>query len=532
MKLHSNALHFEIVTGRTKPSGYIRNSYREGGVVKHQTLGKINGLPLAQLQNMKAAFDGNAINRSDVKFSDGREYGASAMLFGLAKSIGLPELLYSRNDLWVRDSLAMIIGRIIYQGSKLSLSGVSTFSSLWEVCGVSDAEIDVDKHCYGSMDELLKRQDLIQKKLAAKHLQGGPVILYDITSSYFEGDYEDSKLVKFGYNRDKKRGKKQIVIALICAKDGCPIAVEVFAGNTSDCTTVQGKIAEIKEKFGVSNFVFVGDRGMLTQKNIDSLQDVQTVTALTHSAMKRLCEEKNVQLSLFDENTTTQVILPEEPGVRYGLCKNPQRAEAETKQRLALVKKTEELLAEISIPKRKADDKTLATRAAKIFHKYNTEKYFTWNIKDGKIEYSRKSDLIAQEEKYDGLYVIRSNVSSEIMDIDEIVATYKSLINVEQAFRNIKTVQLEIRPMYHRTDERIMAHVFICMLSYYLLWHMNRALLPLYQGHSRYTPASVLETMKALQKVKMTVGGVVADAIAEPSEIQRTIQNMVPGASL
>jgi transposase len=529
VKLKAKSMYFEIMTGSTKPSGYIRNSYREDGKVKHQTISRINGLTLEQLQNMKAAFDGETIKRGDIKMTGGREYGASAMLYGLAKKIGLDKLIYSRNELWVRCVLAMIIGRIVYQGSKLALSRVADISCLWEICGVSGSGISVDRHCYDSMDELLIRQKLIQKKLTSKHLVDGSVILYDITSSYLEGGYEYSGTVRFGYNRDKKRGKKQIAIGLVCAKDGCPVAVEVFSGNTADCTTVQSKINEIKSDYGISKFVFVGDRGMLTQKNIDACDDVETVTALTHSAMKRLCEEKNVQLSLFDERTAIEVILPEEPQVRYGLCKNPLRAKKDRRTRNELIQKTEDELAKIAIPKRKTDDKTLAARVAKVFYRYKTEKYFSWNIENMKVVYSRKSSVIASEEKYDGLYVIRSNVPRDAMSISEVVDAYKSLMNIEQAFRSMKTVHLEIRPIYHRTDERIKAHVFLCMLSYYLLWHLNKQLAPLYAKKPDYTRDHAIEVMKSLQKCILTVVGTSTETVAEPTESQLVIQNLVAG---
>ena len=279
----------------------------------------------------------------------------------------------------------------------------------------------------------------------------------------------------------------------------------------------------------MSNFIFVGDRGMLTQKNIDECTEIDTITALKHGAIKKLCEEKNVQLSMFDEKVTTEVILPEEPEIRYALRKNPVRAQKQHKTRSELIQKTEDTLAKIATPKKKAADKTLAARAAKVFYKYKTEKYFTWDIQENKIVYSRKEDIIADEERYDGLYVIRSNVTSDIMTICEIVEAYKSLINVEQAFRNIKTVQLEIRPVYHRTDERIKSHVFICMLSYYLLWHMNKALKPLYEDpeHPEFTLNHVIETMKALQKLKLTVRNITTDTVAEPTEMQRHIQKLV-----
>ena len=530
MKLKSDSLHFEIMLGTTKPSGYIRNSYRENGKVKHQTVARINGVPLAQLQSMKAAFEGKAISCNDIVLTDGREYGASALLFDLAKKIGLDKIIYSRNDQWVRNVLAMIIGRIIYQGSKLALSRIHEISCLWEVCGVNDKEIDVNKHCYDAMDELLARQDLIQKKLAARHLKDGSVILYDITSSYFEGEYENSDIVTFGYNRDKKRNKKQITIALICTKDGCPVAVEVFAGNTTDSTTVQSKIAEIRDAYKVSNFVFVGDRGMLTKKNIDQCGDCANITALTHSAIKKLHDEKGVQLSLFDEGTGMEVVLPEEPDVRYILRKNPVRQAQEQKTRSSLIQKTEEKLKEIAIPKRKTDEKTLAARAAKVFYKYKTEKYFSWYIEGLKIIFARKSAVVADAEKYDGLYVIRSNVSNNIMTTLQVVEAYKSLINIEQAFRNMKTVQLEIRPIFHRTEDRIKAHVFICMLSYYLLWHMNNALKDMYcEKEKFYTHTHIIEMMKTLQRFKLIVSPLQMDSysISHPNEIQLKIRNLV-----
>ena len=532
MKLRSNSLHFEIVKGTTKHSGYIRNSYREDGKVKHQTISKINGVSLEQLQNMKAAFDGNTIKLDDIKITGGREYGASSMLFSLAKKIGLDNLVYSRNEPWVRNVLAMIIGRITYQGSKLSLSQCGDYSALWEICGVEN--VDVNRNCYDALDALFARQNSIQKKLAKKHLDNGSVILYDITSSYLEGEFEGSALAEFGYNRDKKRGKKQIVIALVCTKAGCPVAVEVFRGNTTDCTTVLAKITEIKDTFGISKFTFVGDRGMLTQKHLDAVNGenysgVKTITALTHSAIKKLCEHENVQLSMFDEDAITEVILPEEPNVRYALKLNPVRRKDEFNQRIALIEKTEVELSEKAIPKRKTDDSTLAARAAKIFNKYKTEKYFNWEIVDTKIVFSRNENVRAEEEIYDGFYVIRSDVSADDMNISQVVEAYRSLINVEQAFRNMKTVQLEMRPIFHKTDDRIKAHVFLCTLSYYLLWHMNKALKTLYASNSRYTTSHVLEIMKSLQIFNLNVSGVSSNTIAEPTDIQKHILDLLIG---
>jgi len=356
-----------------------------------------------------------------------------------------------------------------------------------------------------------------------------------VNKHYFEGEYDDVDIVAYGYNRDKKRGKKQIVIGLVCTKEGCPVAVEVYSGNTSDKTTVVDKIDEIKEIYGIKDFVFVGDRGMLTQKNIDDRPDTLNVTALTHSGIKKLCEHKNVQLTLFDEDLGTEIVLPEDPTTRYILRKNPVLKSQEQETRSNIIKKTEDALCKISKPKKKADDKTLAVRATKIFVKYKTEKYFNWAIEDNQIVYSRNDSVIKEHELYDGLYVLKTNVSDELMNKREIIEAYKSLINVEIAFRNMKTVQLEMRPIYHRTEDRIKAHVFICMLSYYLLWHMNVALKEFYkEDRKKYTHSHVIEILKAQQKFLVKASDIELESysIAEPTPTQEKIKNTILGNTL
>lgn len=522
MKNKSAPFHFEIHTKSSKPSGYIRNSYRENGKVKHDTVGKINGCTIEQLRALKAAFDGKVFTEKDIFVSDCREYGASYLLHTLAKSIGVDKLIYARNEEWVKYALAMIIGRIVYQGSKLALSKCTDYSALFEVCGIHDEKIDVNS-CYDAMDELLLRQTLIQKKLAKKHLQNGCVVLYDITSSYCEGLYAHNELLQYGYSRDKKRGKKQIVIGLICTKEGCPIAVEVFAGNTNDASTVAEKVSEIKETFGVDNFIFVGDRGMLTKANLGICNDIGTITALTHSDIKKLYSTDGFQMSLFDEDTANEYILPENPNVRYVLRKNPDRRRAEGAQRTALIEKTHTALAGIAIPKRKTSDYTLGKRAEKIFAKYGVGKYFHCAVVNGAIEYARKNEVIENDEKFDGLYVIRGESLPETFTAIEIVNTYKSLIHVEQAFRSLKTTQLEIRPYFHKTPDRIKAHVFICMLSYYLMWHLKKALAPLLEEPHTITIDHVIEVMKSMQTGNMTIGGIQSSFVARPTPIQKQI---------
>src|SRR5688572_20791604 len=298
-------LHLEIQSHRKNHYGLIRSSFRLNGQVHHTNHGRISGLPLERLKLLQAAFRGGVLPSDSpdaFHILSSREYGASHALLQLARELELPRLLYSRPEPWVGPALVMIIGRIVYAGSKLALSHQGQNTALWELCGV-EGKIDVDKHCYEVMDRLLERQPAIQRALAKKHLQNGHLVLYDITSSYFEGEYEASEIAAFGYNRDGKRGHEQMVIGLICNEAGCPVGVEVFPGNTQDASTVPAKIAQMQEEYGLSELIFVGDRGMITQANSRQLKGVeglQTISALTHRQIVQLLERKVITPELFD----------------------------------------------------------------------------------------------------------------------------------------------------------------------------------------------------------------------------------------
>jgi hypothetical protein len=526
--------HMEIQTHRRNPFGLLRSTFwdKTEKKYKHDTLCRISGMTLTQLKNIQSAIQGKNFPVEHFEILDSREYGASFALFQLAKSIGLDKDIYSRtSDVWVKNALAMLIGRIIYRGSKLSLSNVCSFSALWEVCGIQEPEIDVDEHCYTALDELIKRQEAIQKKLASKHLRNGIVILYDMTSSYLEGEYENSELVKYGYNRDKKKGHPQITIGLICSSDGCPVSVKVFEGNKKDSDTVADKITEIKEKYGIEQAVFVGDRGMLTAGNLGACP-YKTVTALRHDRIKALCNTDYVQFSMFDEQIINEIELPEEPGIRYALCLNPLRGEKERLIRQTLLEKTEELLRKIGSPKRKTSDDKLGVRVGKIINKYKVGKFFEISIADNQVTWSRRENKIAEEELYDGLYVIRSDVDKQSMTAADMVNAYRKLANVEQAFRILKTVRLEIRPIYHHKDERIRAHVFMCMLAYYLLWHMDQRLAPLFASDGvgkcrKYSLDYVLETLMAIRKQRVVIAGTELFIISTPNQQQQQILGLL-----
>ncbi len=551
-------LHLEIQTHRKNHYGLIRSSFRLDGKVHHTNHGRISGLALDKLKLLQAAFRGQVIpidSPNAFQILSSREYGASHALLQLAKELELPKVLYSRNESWVGPALAMIVGRIVYAGSKLALSHQSKNTALWELCGV-EGKIDVDKHCYEVMDRLLERQPAIQRTLAKKHLQNGHLVLYDITSSYFEGEYPDSEIVTFGYNRDGKRGHEQMVIALLCNENGCPVGAEVFPGNTQDAKTVPDKIAQIQQAYGISQLIFVGDRGMITQANSRKLQGtegLQTISALTHRQIVDLLERKVITPELFDEKAIAEVLDPDNLKRRYCLCRNPETAKRETRTRKELLEVTRLKLEAIAAPRKKgghqepdpkqarkptknkiAPAEKIGARVGRVLQRYKMGKFIHWSVKEGKLEWQFDQEKIAAEERFDGCYVVSSDVPPEQMAKAQVVASYKRLSFVEQAFRNLKTVQLEVRPVYHKKDERIRAHVFICLLAYYLQWHARQRLQPLFdkdgQGKERqWTFRNVIEHLATLRSNRVKNSGVEFDLKTSANHEHQTILDLLAG---
>lgn len=549
MLTRSGNLHLEIQTSRKNPVGILRTSFRDkaSGKIAHTQHGRITGCSLEQLKLLQAAFREQVQPISDphaFRILCSKEYGASAALLQLSKDLGLHRILYSRSEPWVDCVLAMIVGRIVYQGSKLSLCNQFANTSLWELCGVIDRP-DVDKHCYLPMDRLLERQEAIQKKLAAKHLTNGSLVLYDITSSYFEGAYEDSELVRFGYNRDNKKGHEQVVIGLMCTAEGCPVGCEVFPGNTNDSTTVMGKIAELRERYGLEHVVFVGDRGMITQARLSELRDIDglnTISALTHGQMDDLLKRQVIDADLFDEKSVVEVIDPENTSERYCLCRNPITRESERKSRQRLIELTKEGLETIANYKRKVSVETLGARVGKLLAKYKVAKFFEWKVEADpeaekslghRLEWSLNQEKIDREALLDGCYVVNTDVTAERMDKDEVVSNYKGLGHVERAFRSLKQVHLEMRPVYHKVDRRIKAHVFLCTLAYYVQWHMTKRLSPLFfeaggQGKERrWTVQNVIERLKQVTRNEVECNGVRFHQVTERDEEQAQILDLL-----
>jgi hypothetical protein len=542
---HGN-LHLEIQTSRKSPVGILRTSFRENGRMKHTQHGRITGCSLEQLKILQLAFRERVVPVDDpqaFKILSSREYGASYSILAIARQLGLHQALYSRSEPWVSSALAMIVGRLVYAGSKLSLCNFHPNTCLWELCGIEDAP-DVDTQCYEPMDKLLQRQGAIQRTLARRHLDGGHLVLYDITSVYFEGEYKQSDLVTFGYNRDGKKGREQIVVGLICNAQGCPVGVEVYAGNTKDETTVIDKVHEIKASYGIEKIIFVGDRGMITRSNIEALkdeEDLQTIGALTHGEMRTLLKEKVITLDLFDERNIHEVTDPAEPTRRYCLCRNPQTAQRESQTRQRLLDLTATVLAEIAAYKRATTVEKLGARVGKALAKYKMGKFIRWSIDADKekatsrkhrLEWSIDADKVAQEKRFDGCYIVTSDVDKEQMNTVEVVHAYKSLTFVERAFRNLKTVQLEIRPVYHKNDERIRSHVFLCMLAYYLQWHMEQRLASLFETDGkgqerRWTFRGVIDCLAQITRNRVTVNGAEFYQNSTPTPEQEEILSLL-----
>lgn len=530
-------IHLEIQSRGDRHYGVFRSTYRIGSKVRHTTHGRVAGLALPQLRLMQAALRDELTPRASaeaLQILHSREYGASAALFQLAKDIGLDRLLYSRSEPWARSALAMIIGRLIYSGSKLSLSQLAPRSALWEVCGI-EGVVDVDTNCYEPMDRLLERQPAIQRALAEKHLQGGQLVLYDLTSSYFEGEYVQSDLVTFGYNRDGKKGHEQVVIGLLCNSEGCPIGTEVFRGNTKDSTTTLEQVRRLRNDYGLAQLIWVGDRGTITQANaaqINSEGDLHSISALTHPEIVKLLDQKTIQAELFDEKNIVEVLDPENPAKRYCLCRNADTAQRETRTRRRLLDCTRDGLEKIARSPRREKDEIIGARVGKLLARYKMGKFVNWSVAGKKLQWAFDEAAIAAEQVFDGCYVIRADVPKELMTATELVLTYKSLSLVEQAFRNLKTVSLEMRPVYHKTDDRIRSHVFICMLAYYLQWHMTQRLKPLFesdgQGKNRqWTIQNVLETLKGIRRERLQIDAVQVEMTTQPDLDQQRILNLL-----
>ena len=532
-------MFLEIHTDRRRQTPYVyglfRETFRQDGQVRHRTRGRITGLSLGQLQGLRDFVQRGCPQESGpgCTVKNSREYGATWAVLRMAESLGVDKLLYSRREEWVRHALGMIVGRVVYQGSKLSLTHLWRDTALWEICGVGDEQPDVDR-CYEAMDELLARQPAIQKALARKHLKDGCLVLYDVTSSYFEGEYADSELVDWGYNRDGKRGHKQIVIGLMTNKEGCPVGVSVYRGNTNDQKTLADRIKELKQIYGLRDVVLAGDRGMITAARLPELSEagIRSITALTHPQILKLVERKLIEPGLFDEKGIAEVHDPGTPKTRYLLCRNPLTGAKEHKTRQALVAKSCEALEKLAKSRKRRTAEELGAAVGKALARWKVAKFFTWRVNHGKLEWELDQRRVELEQSLDGCYVIRTDVSEQTFDKNQAVTSYRQLAQVERDFRQLKTVSLEIRPTYHHKDERIEAHVFLCVLAYYVQWHIHQQLTPLFeedgQGKERrWTFAGVLERLKGIRQETVVFNDTEVRLKTTPDDEQQRILDLL-----
>jgi hypothetical protein len=498
------------VPNRNSPPAYLlREGYREGEKVKSRTLANLSHWPLAKIDRLRRVLRDEVLTGGTEGLTMLRSlpHGHVAAVLGTARKIGLDRLLAvgqapARLAALV---LAMIVARVIDPASKLATArhldaatATSSLGPLLELDMVSEQEL------YAALDWLLSQQSRIERRLAQRHLIRGTLVLYDVSSTYFEG--RTCPLARRGYSRDGKRDKLQIVFGLLCASDGCPVAVEVFEGNTGDPATLAVQVDKLRQRFHLDHVVLVGDRGMITEARIETLlrpAGLDWITALRAPSIRTLMDQAAFQLSLFDERDLAEVTSPEFPDERLVVCRNPLLAAERARKRLDLLAATEADLRKVAKavsrktkPLRGADKIGLAAGA--VLNRHKVAKHFILSITDDTFSFTRNTEAIEAEARLDGFYVIRTSLDKTTLAASDVVRVYKSLSQAERAFRSIKTVDLEIRPIHHRLSDRVRAHVLLCMLAYYLEWHMRQALAPiLFDDHQRAEAAAARTSIVA-----------------------------------
>jgi transposase len=533
MSRRSGAVHVATTTrvykGRVYQTHLLRRTYREGTKVKHQTLGNLSHLPADLIEIIRRRLRGESpAGSSSWEILRTFPHGHVLAVLGTLRSIGLEVILASRASRERSLVIAMIVARVLQPASKLAtaraLQEETATTSLGLELGLGQERIG-ERELYSALDWLLERQTRIENKLARQHLSEGTLILYDVTSSYYTG--RRSALVQFGHNRDGKRGFPQIIYGLLCNAEGCPVAIEVFAGNTADSHTLSAQIAKVRRRFGVQQVVVVGDRGMITSRRIDEelrgVDGLDWITALRADTIRLLAEQGVIQPSLFDERDLAEVVSPDFPGERLIVCRNPLLAAERARKRAELLAATELQLNEIVKAttrnrNRLSGQARIGLRVGRVLNRHKVGKHFELTITDDGFSYRRNETRIAAEAQLDGIYVIRTSVKSETLTSEGTVRAYKDLSTVEHAFRCLKTVDLKIRPIFHWLDDRIRAHVFLCMLAYYIEWHMREKLAPLlFDDHEReeaeatrpsiVQPAPRSDAARAKDKTKRTEEG-------------------------
>jgi hypothetical protein len=483
-------MYVETVPNRTsRPAILLREGWREGSRTRKRTLANLTDWPPAQVDALRAVLRGDyreVAPISGFSIERTRPHGHVAAVLGTLRRLRLEPLLATRRCPERDAVVAMLVARIVEPRSKLAtareLRAATLTSTLGELLDLSDCD---EEQLYRAMDWLLPQQARIEQTLARRHLSDGTLALYDVTSTYFEG--RCCPLARYGYSRDGKRDKLQITFGLLTNADGCPVAVEVFEGNSADPGTLGSVVAKLRERFALKRIVLVGDRGMLTSARIrEELVDggLEWLTALRAPQIQQLVEGGSLQLSLFDERDLAEITDPAYPGERLVACRNPLLAEERARKRTELLAATERALNQIVAATQRLRNplrgKTrIALRVGGVLGRYKMRKHFKLAIEETGFSFTRDEHSIAREAALDGIYVIRTSVPAATLGPEDAVLTYKRLAQVEQAFRSLKSVDLKVRPIHHRLEERVRAHVLLCMLAYYVEWHMRQALAPL-----------------------------------------------------
>lgn len=478
-------MHVEWVPNRgRRPTILLRETWREGKQVKKRTLANLTDWAEEKIEALRKVLRGESLASPEAAIAITRSlpHGHVEAILGTIKKLGLDAVISSKPCRERNLVLAMIAERLLHPSSKLAATRLWHTTTLAEELAVSDADED---ELYHALDWLLARQGRIEKKLTVHHLRQGSLVLYDVTSSYYEG--RTCPLARFGHDRDGEKGKPIIVYGTLTDKEGRPVAVSVYPGNTGDPTTIPDQVQKLKGRFGLDHLVLIGDRGMLTQTQIDSLKEspgVGWISALRSSAIRDLVEQGNIQMSLFDTQDLAEITSAEYPGERLIACYNPLLADERKRKRNELLEATEKALAGITrtVARR---TKTLLGKAeigkkvGSVINRFKVAKHFTFNIEDGSFAFARSESSIRREEALDGIYVIRTSEPAEKLSPEDAVRSYKNLSQVERVFRTMKGIELLVRPIWHRTEDHVRAHIFLCMLAYYIEWHMRKALAPI-----------------------------------------------------
>jgi transposase len=471
-------MHIDVVPNRkSRPAYLLRETFREGSKVKKRTIANLSSLSDEQIRGIRAVLQGQPLYPIETLFHvvGSKAMGHVEAVRVAMSKLSMASLLGGRRSRERDLVLAMLAARILAPNTKLATTRWWHTTTLAEDFGVADAD---EAELYAAMDWLLERQNAIQKQLAKRHLGPDRVVLYDLSSSYFEGT--TCPLARLGYSRDGKKGTLQVNYGVLTDRRGCPVAVSVYEGNTADPETLMPEIERLKRDFEIGAFVMVGDRGMISQKAINAFKErrgIDWITALKSTSIRALVGEGQVQMDLFDERNLFELSHPAYPGERLVACRNPALAELRAHKRESLLNATEQLLEKVrqSVANgRLKGQARIGVQVGKVINRYKVAKHFDLAIEDA-FTFARRAESIALEAQLDGLYIIRTSLPEDRMDAAECVRQYKSLADVERAFRTLKSVDLRIRPIHHRLEHRVRAHILLCVLAYYIEWHMRKA---------------------------------------------------------